>query len=136
MKNCCSKAMMIAATLILTASLAGAVEVKLTTPDIKGTAAATVDNTKSKGADSKASAAAAKESVKGKAADAKARVVDLNTATAAELKAVPGIGDAYAAKIIAGRPYANKAQLKSRKIMPAPVYEQVKVLIIAKQPKK
>ena len=54
-------------------------------------------------------------------------------ASEAELKAVPGIGDAYAAKIIAGRPYANKSQLKSRNILPAPAYDKVSELIIAKQ---
>jgi DNA uptake protein ComE-like DNA-binding protein len=64
------------------------------------------------------------------------KLVDINSATDVELKAVPGIGDAYAAKIIAGRPYANKTQLKSRKIVPSVVYEQVKDLLIAKQPKK
>lgn len=77
--------------------------------------------------------------VDAKAADAKSatkKLVDINSATDVELKAVPGIGDAYAAKIIAGRPYANKAQLKSRKILPSVVYEQVKDLLIAKQPKK
>jgi len=52
------------------------------------------------------------------------------------LKAVPGIGDAYAAKIVAGRPYAKKDQLKSRNILPAPVYEKTKNLIIAKQAAK
>jgi competence protein ComEA len=85
-------------------------------------------------------ATAVKQGVKGAAAEvaapAKATLVDINTATEAELKAVPGIGNAYAAKIIAGRPYANKAQLKSRKIMPKTVYEQVKDKIIARMPKK
>lgn len=84
--------------------------------------------------------ASGKEDVKGKPADTKAaakgKVVDINSATDAELKGVPGIGDAYAAKIIAGRPYANKTQLKSRKILPAPLYEQVKDQLIAKQPQK
>ncbi len=91
-------------------------------------------------ADAKAPVAAAKDAAKSKAADAKApvkaKLVDINSATEAELKAVPGIGDAYAAKIIAGRPYANKAQLKSRNILPGNVYEKVKDLIIAKQLKK
>lgn len=88
----------------------------------------------------KAPATDGKESVKVKAADAKTaakgKIVDINSATEAELKAVPGIGDAYAAKIIAGRPYANKTQLKSRKVLPGTVYEQVKDAIIAKLPKK
>ena len=67
---------------------------------------------------------------------AKKDLVDLNSATEAELKAVAGIGDTYAAKIVAGRPYANKAQLKSRNIMPGTVYEKVKDQIIAKQAPK
>lgn len=88
----------------------------------------------------KTSVVESKENAKAKAADAKAavkaKIVDINTAAEAELKAIPGIGDAYAAKIVAGRPYANKAQLKSRKIIPAVLYEQVKDQLIAKQPKK
>lgn len=71
-----------------------------------------------------------------KSSDAKSILVDINSASEAELRAIPGIGDAYAAKIIAGRPYANKAQLKSRKVLPSTLYEQVKEKIIAKQPKK
>jgi competence protein ComEA len=67
---------------------------------------------------------------------AKGALVDINTATDAELKAIPGLGDAYVAKIVVGRPYANKTQLKSRNILPAPVYEKVKDLIIARQKKK
>ncbi len=71
-----------------------------------------------------------------KPAAAKAELVDINTATEEQLKSVPGIGDAYAKKIISGRPYAKKDQLKSRKIVPDQVYEKIKEKIIAKQPKK
>lgn len=71
-----------------------------------------------------------------KAAPAKQEPVDINSATDAELKAIPGIGDAYIAKIVANRPYANKSQLVSRKVLPEAVYEKVKDRIIAKQPKK
>jgi DNA uptake protein ComE-like DNA-binding protein len=67
---------------------------------------------------------------------AKGALVDINSATDAELKAIAGIGDEYAAKIVAGRPYANKSQLTSRKILPAAVYAKVKDQIIAKQDKK
>src|SRR3954470_20364711 len=63
---------------------------------------------------------------------AKANLVDINSATKDELTALPGIGDAYAQKIIDGRPYSNKAQLVSKKIVPKATYDQVKTQIVAK----
>lgn len=67
---------------------------------------------------------------------AKQELVDINSASDAELKAIPGLGDAYIAKIVVNRPYANKAQLVSRKVLPESVYAKIKDRIIAKQAKK
>ena len=62
-------------------------------------------------------------------------LLDINTATPAQLKALPGMGDAYVARVIAGRPYTAKNQLTMRGILPAVAYEQIKALIIAHRPK-
>ena len=61
--------------------------------------------------------------------------IDLNTATKEQLMAVPEIGDAYADKIIAGRPYKSKAELKSKKIVPAATYTKVAPHVVAHQTK-
>jgi DNA uptake protein ComE-like DNA-binding protein len=62
--------------------------------------------------------------------------IDINTATVDQLKAIPGIGDAYSKRIVDGRPYANKSQLLSKGILPEATYNKIKEQIIATQPKK
>ena len=62
-----------------------------------------------------------------------AKLVDINSASKAELKKLPGITDAVADKIIAGRPYLSKAFLVTNNIIPVGTYTAVSKLIIAKQ---
>jgi competence protein ComEA len=70
---------------------------------------------------------------KSKAAPPKVELVDINSATKEELKKLPGIGDADADKIIAGRPYLSKAHLQTRNIVSPGVYQALRQLVVAKQ---
>src|SRR5580704_5814925 len=60
-------------------------------------------------------------------------LLDINSASADKLKELPGIGDKYAAKIVAGRPYAKKDQLVSKNIIPQATYNKIADKIVARQ---
>jgi len=63
----------------------------------------------------------------------KAEPADINSASASELQALPGVGEFSAKKIIEGRPYKNPAELVQKHILPQTAYDQIKDDIIAKQ---
>ena len=71
-----------------------------------------------------------------KSAATKSAQLDINSASKSDLMALPGIGDAYAQTIIAGRPYKRKDELVTRKIIPDALYDRIKGQIIARPPKK
>ena len=69
------------------------------------------------------------------AASKKAEKLDINTATEDQLKELPGIGDAYAKKIVANRPYKAKDELVEKKVIPKAAYQKIKDRVIAHQSK-
>jgi DNA uptake protein ComE-like DNA-binding protein len=79
---------------------------------------------------SKAATAKSKRSTSGKKTSAAAKV-DINSATKDQLDALPGVGEAYAQKIIDGRPYNAKNDLVRRNVIPQSVYDGIKDQIIA-----
>jgi len=87
--------------------------------------------TASKASNSAASAKSAKV-----VAAPKVKLVDINSAKKEELKTLPGIDDAQAEKIIAGRPYGSKAHLITQNVVDRATYDAVNKLVIAKPTKQ
>ena len=110
-----------AAAMLLSTSLSLAIENK-------------ADATQEAGSKAKAGPKSAKREIDAKRkAAAKIKLVDINGATKAELKKLPGITDAEADKIIAGRPYLTKAELVTNNVVSSAVYANVRTRVIAKQ---
>lgn len=66
-------------------------------------------------------------------ADKKKGPMDLNSASAEDLQTLPGIGEAYAKKIIENRPYKRKDEIVAKAGVPQPTYDKIKDQIIARQ---
>lgn len=124
MKFSIDKTTLITLTLLLSASLCNAADTKAAAPQQAASKAQAIQN-----------GIKAKVSAKGKTAS-KVKLVDINSAKSSELKQLPGITDAEAAKIIAGRPYGSQAWLVTNNILPEAKYAAIRQLIIAKQPYK
>ena len=120
MKRSIIQSAMLAAALLLSAGLSLAAEDKA--PATGGTKAVS----KAKAVDQEAKTNKAK-------AAAKVKLVDINSASKAELKTLSGIGNALADKIIAGRPYLSKANLATQNILPRETYDGLKARVIARQ---
>ena len=119
MKHSIIQSVLLAAALLLSAQVSLAADSKPAAGEAKATNAP------------KTTQAATK--TKAEKAAAKVKLVDINSASKKELMTLPGISDAEADKIIAGRPYLSKAKLVTKNIISGAAYANLKGLVIAKQ---
>jgi hypothetical protein len=112
-----------AAILALGCGLSNAAETQVAAPQPAASKAKTTQQ----------SAAARQKAIDAKRkAAAKVKQVDINSASSEELMKLPGIDEADAAKIIAGRPYGSKIWLMTHKVLSSEKYQAIGHLIAAK----
>lgn len=120
MKFNIAKTTAVALTLLLSASLCAAAASETPAPQPAASKSAATAN------DSGSKAPATSKTT------AKVKLVDINSASKAELKKLPGIDDAAVARIIAGRPYGSKAWLVTHDVITREVYDGLRTLVMAK----
>lgn len=61
----------------------------------------------------------------------KVRPIDINHASADDLKTLPGVDDARAQKIIDGRPYTDASDLVKRHVVSKVEYDRISDMVVA-----
>ena len=67
-----------------------------------------------------------------KAPPATRELLNINSASADDLKALKGLGEADAKKIVENRPYRTKDELVQKKVISKATYDKIKDRILAK----
>ena len=117
----------------LTLAALTAIGLMAATPILAQTPAPATGSGMQKAAPAAAPAAEAPTPTTGAASAKQADLIDINSATEAQLTTLPGVAKARSEAIIKGRPYKGKDELLSKKIVPENVYNDIKDKIIAKQ---
>ncbi len=112
-------------------TLAAALSLVLAVPTLSH--AATTHKTHHSTSAVNAGASSSSETTAKHASKSKVSKIDLNSATKEQLMSLPGIDDATADKIIAGRPFRAKNELVQKSILTKAEYTKISHKVIAKQ---
>src|SRR5437868_5016865 len=129
-------AWLVAASLLVPTSLSGRTAAASGQSSVSSSGGQAKNGKKKNKSKAKKSASETSDQNSGKSASGKSTKIDVNSASKEDLDALPGIGDAYAQKIIDGRPYKSKSDLVRTGVLPASAYDKVKDQVTAKQVSK